>query len=304
MKIYLICGEAGAGKSTFVRTMSNCGFATFHSGAVFKKMKDSIKIDDMESPIELDSYVRDSMFRFLRTFASQDAVFIESVPRSLDSLKWVENLIHNYGRQNIFVIWFRMDKQKRIERMMNREGNRKEFDLKRFESEDCEKHAKLIYGLGNIIAEGHLIIHDGSDELFSLVNRIRKEVRERFDPLCNSIQERYISAVNGYYEKCGYVNERPNFDRMVERVKEELDELSEAFNSDNKKYDDVKSEFADVMHFLYCLADAAGITPEDMNFEFWKKTRINQARLQFNAGKDIKHKLNGNLIGNIFKKDN
>ena len=306
MKIYLICGETASGKSTFVRTMSNRGYATFHSSAVFHKLKNEIDISkskDLESPKELDNYIRDAMYRFLRSASKESVVFIETVPRSLDSLKWVDDLVRVYGKNNVTAIWFSAPREERENRMAERYAGRAEFDKKRLTQEDAEKHMKLIYGLCQILGERKFNFHDGTDDIEKYADTIefRLGMESEFNESLKEktpIQKRYPSATNVYYERCGYMHERPNFERMVERVKNELDELLEVRKQQNWKQQDIESEFADVMHFVYCLVDACGLTAEDMQRVFYEKTRINQARLQF--PKADKHKLNGNLVGEIF----
>ena len=305
MKIYLVCGETASGKSTFVRTMSNRGYATFHSSAVFNKLKEEIdlsKCKDLESPAELDIHIRDAMYRFLRSASNECVVFIETVPRSLDSLEWVRSLVEQYGKNNVTAIWFSAPKEERENRMKDRLADREEFDKKRMKQENAEKHMKLIYGLCQILGERRFNFHDGTEDIEKYADAIefRLGMESEFDPSLKEktpIQKRYTSATNVYYERCGYMHERPHFERMIERVKNELDELADVKKQQSVNQHDIESEFADVMHFVYCLADACGISADDMERVFHEKTKINQARLQFPEAD--KHKLNGNLIGEI-----
>ena len=288
MKIFLICGEAGAGKSTFVRTMSNRGYATFHSGAVFKRISPQMKVkpgEDMESPESVEKEIHDSLFRFLDKYKTEKAVFVETVPRSVESLNWVDEMEEIYGVGSVTAIWFRLSKNIRIERIKKREAGRIEFDLRRIESEDHVKHSCIIYGLTSKLLEGNLLFHDGQQDVEEYAEWVEKSIGPED---CTRLHHMMNSAVNVYAERDGYARKHADFKRMISRIREELDELEEAatMSAGGGRNEAIDGETADVMHFFFCLADSVGMTPEDLERAFHKKTTINQARLHFpNADK-------------------
>ena len=290
MKIYLICGTCGSGKSTFVREASNEGFPTFHSGAVFKRLMKNLdasvmKGQDAESPSFADKEIHDSMMRFIEKNESADQVFIETVPRSEDSMSWISELIEKYGRKNVFAIWFDVDRDERIRRMKDRKAGRVDFDMERMMSEDPEKHERIKSRLDCMLGD-NFRVYDGRPGCY-----VYQTGSYTFDSR-DSIGRMMNSATNVYFERNGYEDLNAKFDRMVERMQMEIEEMKEATTDADRR-----EEFADVMHFMFCVADSIGIKPDEIFGVFRSKTMKNQARLQF--PEIDKHKVTGRLYGKI-----
>lgn len=299
-KILFICGECGAGKSTMSRAIGLLGCPVFHSSAVFSKIRERMpEGSDLESPEFANNLIHDAMWRFLDKHSPAALSVVETVPRSADQVRWIREAMTVFGDQSVFVAWLHAPKEVRRKRMSERCAERAEFDSARLGAEDAAKHAAIIHELSYLVPDGHLKFirnDDGSDLQESVSKLLCQTMGFSMPEHSGFISAMMDAALNVYEERDGYEAEHARFDRMMTRVRAELDELEESRRLGKGK-DDEKEEFADVMHFMFCLADSIGIASAELADVFWQKDAVNQARLQY-PGED-KHSLNGRLTGDI-----
>jgi len=309
MKVVLITGPGACGKSTIVRDFSNDGYSTFHSSAAIRKaMKDGIieteNLESSEAPVQFDQIVEKRLLDYLQSRQKQgeNLVVVEAVPRSLESIETVKKVASKYMCYTVMLFASNESRAMRIEERFDR----KEDSKRRMENEDPEHFEKLNEELIQLavdhITYGHDVIYTDDKSVADVGFQISVSIGGL--PPKRPIEMAMTSALNGFHERDGYASLRPSIDRMCDRLNMEIDELiKEVYDQKTIKPIDeeaIRSEYADILHFMFCLGEACGIKPDEWFQVFFDKTRINQARLQF-PGAD-KHNLNGNLTGNIYKR--
>jgi len=201
---------------------------------------------------------------------------------------------------HVVILHTEMDeRQKRLSQRIER----KEFDKKRLDNENPNHFQQLKELLVQSLADKKIksLSTIGTDDkkpnmIVGMLLECIGNIAEKTE-----ITKASASALNGFHERNGYRTSAPIPQQMLDRMLEEMNELyGELGDMTNNKMN-IESEYADILHFMFCLSEACNI-PQNYWIEVFKnKTRINQARLQF---PDLdKHQLNGNLVDNILKED-
>lgn len=301
MKVLLITGGGGTGKSTIVREMSNLGYSTFHSSAAIRSVinLEEFKENASEAPIQYDNIVEERLLQYLESRAENGEVLtvVEAVPRSLESISTVNKIAERY-ECHVAILHTEMDeRQKRLSQRIDR----KEFDKKRLDNENPNHFQQLKELLVQSLADKQIksLSTIGTDDkkpnmIVGMLLECIGNIAEKTE-----ITKASASALNGFHERNGYEKMMPNPQRMLERMFDEMHELYHELGDIINNKRNIESEYADILHFMFCLGEACGISQNHWIEVFKNKTRINQARLQF---PDLdKHQLNGNLIDNILK---
>lgn len=319
INLILITGEPGAGKTTLSRFFSNVGFPVVHTSAIFKmallkKLIPSPQSGNKFAPQEADEFIISAIRNKLLKIAAegQKQLVVETFPRTVEQFQKLSELIpSSFKADGIEVtptmIFLKADGKLRAARMQSRSDDRKKFDKERgFNDVENERLFELLEDLLNdgtlksrtancdkALNGANLLIYD--TEVLKpeeILKRITVFLNLRVEKLAGAMN----SATNGYYERSGYIG-KVDCDRMIDRVIEECEELREEIKKSGAQSKESHFEFADIMHFIFCLADGLGIAPDRFLESFQQKTEINQARLHFNVNAENKHKIvSGDLL--------
>lgn len=315
-KAFCISGLAGSGKSTLARTFIKYMMCpSFHSSAVFKiEFRDKNKSEcdkdqDLESPEYADKKIFEHFRAFVERNSSAHQLVIETMPRKIEQISWLDELTkRDFDIVFIYVHAPADVRQKRIEARNAINKSRAEFDTARSEAgENYEKHFDIITAMSDKIGQIRLKEKPeahGSGSSFEMFcstndvdafvkNMMRIHYRTNYIPQNGTdlLSSAKIMATNIFYERGGYIN-LPNAERMAERIKEEINEFISVPNEIANKQEALL-EFADILHFLFCLAESRNLSALEIKKAFFEKNAINQARLHFGTKENIK---NGNLI--------
>lgn len=326
INLVLITGEPGAGKTTLSRFFSNAGFPVVHTSAIFKmallkKLIPPPQSGNKFAPEEADEFIVSAIHKMLTKVAAegQHQLIVETFPRTIEQFRKLSELIPgSFKADGIEVtptlIFLKAGSQLREERMQDRSDDRKKFDKDRgFNDVENERLFELLEGLlhdgtlksctancDKALNGANLLIYDTETlRPEAILKRVAAFLNLRVEKLAGAMN----SATNGYYERSGYIG-KVDCDRMIDRVIEECEELREEIKKSGAQSKESHFEFADIMHFIFCLADGLGIAPDHFLESFQQKTEINQARLHFNVSAENKHKIiSGDLLNGGISND-
>ena len=326
INLILITGEPGAGKTTLSRFFSNAGFPVVHTSAIFKmallkKLIPSPQSGNKFAPQEADEFIISAIRSKLLKIAAegQKQLVVETFPRTVEQFQKLSELIpSSFKADGVEVtptmVFLKADGKLRIARMQGRSDGRKKFDKERgFDDVENERLLELVEGLQsdgtleNTTADSDRALNGAKLLAFDTERFGPGEIMERVTAFLNLRVEKLAgamnSATNGYYERSGYIG-KIDCNRMIDRVIEECEELREEIKKSGIQSRESHFEFADIMHFIFCLADGLGIAPDRFLESFQQKTEINQARLHFNVNAENKHKIvSGDLLNGGIPKD-
>ena len=322
-KLILITGEPGSGKTTLSRYFSNAGFPVVHTSAIFKmallkKLIAPPQSGNKFAPEEADEFIILAIRKMLAKaiLEGQNQLVVETFPRTIDQLDKISELIPNCLKEKgisvtPILVFLTADEEVRIKRMQDRTDDRKKFDADRGYN-DVANNEMFGY-VSELAFEGKLeertadpdkslngmkfAVYDSTtdDPSYIIAN-----LKELFDLKVKRLAGAVNSAANGYYERSGYTG-TIDCGRMLDRICEECEELREEIAKSGPNSEKSHLEFADILHFVFCLSDGLGIAPDCFLDAFQKKTEINQARLHFRATAENKHKIiSGDLLNGGF----
>lgn len=322
-KLILITGEPGSGKTTLSRYFSNAGFPVVHTSAIFKmallkKLIVPPQSGNKFAPAEADDFIISAIRKMLMKaiLEGQSQLVVETFPRTIDQFNKIGELIPNYLKEKgisvtPILVFLTAAEETRIERMQGRTADRRKFDADRgyndvannemfsyvselsFERKLEEKTADYDKSLNGM----KFTVYDSTvnDPSF-----IVSDLKKLFDLKVERLAGAVNSAANGYHERSGYIG-TVDCNKMLDRICEECEELREEIAKSGPNSEKSHFEFADILHFVFCLSDGLGIAPDCFLDAFQKKTEINQARLHFRATAENKHKIvNGDLLNGGF----
>jgi adenylate kinase family enzyme/phosphoribosyl-ATP pyrophosphohydrolase len=288
MTIIGLLGEPGSGKSTVCRTLSNLGYPTFHTGAVMKRLIASgeVSLNEVEgqfAPEQIDEkiYQRIAEMVNLNIKIGNDSLIIDTFPRSEKQIDWINRLVEDIDGVEFKFCLITASRRTRIDRMQNRNQNRKDFDSKRG-YDDGSVMAIFEWLTLNFDTTTFDSERMDAEHIANCINFIISKKDER----PSGLRSMYVSALNCHDEHCGYAH-RPDPIRMIDRMIEECNELKTEIIESGTASTATSMEYADILHFAMCLAEALGLSPDSIYDIFKEKTKINQARLHFGRKEGI-----------------
>lgn len=183
MRVFILSGYPGAGKTEQGKKLEEAGFQRFCSGDLFRKLseerpdlKETIEQGIILNGRENDAYLYENLCKFLAENRQAD-IILDGVPRTSQQAVYVDNILAGYNTDIAALVEIEIDEATSVKRLLPRgraddtpESIARRHEEYRIKNADVRAHYEQL---------GKLRVVDGKADVDTVYQRIQAVTREQ-----------------------------------------------------------------------------------------------------------------------------